>query len=89
MAKKAFSTFEQKVEWLLKHHIFLVGKSSDKHKIVLGMKLDDLVSPLTYWPDVRLDDAIKQAKEVHVKASPSWRESRLQNGEGVSARREK
>jgi hypothetical protein len=58
----AFSTFEQRVAWLLKHHIFLVGKNVHKQKLVCAMKADGLVSRKTYWPDVHLDDEIKQAK---------------------------
>jgi hypothetical protein len=56
-----FSTFEERVEWLLKHHIFLTGRQ-DKQKIVTAMKYDGLVSKKTYWPDVKLDDEIHQAK---------------------------
>jgi hypothetical protein len=67
MASKAFSTFEERVVWLLEHHIFLVGISDKverpvKRNIVLAMKRDGLVSKKTYWPDVKLDDEIRQAK---------------------------
>lgn len=58
---KAFSTFEERVSWLLKHQIFLVGKAN-KEKIVTAMKLDGLISRKTYWPDVGLDDEIRQAR---------------------------
>ncbi len=56
-----FSTLEQRIKWLLEHQIFLIGKL-DKHKIVTAMKQDGLVSKLTYWPDVRIEEAIHQAK---------------------------
>jgi hypothetical protein len=63
MTKRAFSTFEQRVGWLLAHHQFLVGKVADnKQKIVTAMKLDGLVSRKTYWPDVGLKDEIREAK---------------------------
>lgn len=64
MNKRRFSTFEQRVEWLLKHHALLglEGKSTNKQKIVTAMKHDGLVSRKTYWPDVNLNDEIKQAK---------------------------
>lgn len=57
----SFSTLEQKVDWLLKHRNFLVG-NMDKKKVVLAMKHDGLISKLTYWPDVSIEDAIKEAK---------------------------
>jgi hypothetical protein len=60
-SKNAFSTLEQRIQWLLNHCHFLVG-NTDVRKVVLAMKHDKLVSKLTYWPDVKLDDAIKQAK---------------------------
>jgi len=57
----SFSTLEERIQWLLKHRHFLTGRAN-KHKIVLAMKYDGLVSKLTYWPDVKLDDAIEQAR---------------------------
>ena len=56
-----FLTLEQRVQWLLKHLQFLVGKE-DKKKIVSAMKRDGLISKKTYVHDVHLEDAIKQAK---------------------------
>lgn len=57
----SFSTLEQKIEWLLKHSTFLKGKV-DKKRLVLAMKHDGLISKLTYWPDVSIEDAIREAK---------------------------
>jgi len=57
----AFSTLEQKIQWLLKNHIFLVG-TMDRKKIVRAMKRDGLISKLTYWPDVDVKEAVHQAK---------------------------
>jgi hypothetical protein len=67
MTKRAFSTFGERVTWLLKHQQFLVGKLDKierpvKRLIVLAMKHDGLVSNKTYWPDVKLDDEIREAK---------------------------
>jgi hypothetical protein len=67
MTKRAFSTFGERVTWLLKHQQFLVGKLDKierpvKRLIVLAMKQDGLVSKKTYWPDVTLDNEIRQAK---------------------------
>jgi hypothetical protein len=67
MTKRAFSTFEERVTWLLKNQQFLVGKLDKierpvKRLIVMAMKRDGLVSKKTYWPDVTLDDEIRQAK---------------------------
>lgn len=52
---------ERKVVWLLAHPHFLVGRR-DKHKIVMAMKHDGLVAKSTYWCDVKIDDAVKEAK---------------------------
>jgi hypothetical protein len=63
MSKRQFSTLEEKIEWLLKHPTFLVGKAeNNRQKIVTAMKHDGLISRLTYWPDVNLNDAVHQAK---------------------------
>jgi hypothetical protein len=68
MTKKVFSTFEQRVSWLLAHPHFLVGKLGEKAErpvkrdIVTAMKHDGLVSKKTYWPDVGLHEEIRQAK---------------------------
>ncbi len=61
MTKLAFSTFEERVDWLLAHREFLIGNLS-REKIVRAMKRDGLVAPRTYWPDVNLGDEIRQAK---------------------------
>ena len=58
----SFSELETKIQWLLKHHIFLVGKDIPKRKIVLAMKRDGLVSRLTYWRDVDVTTAVRQAR---------------------------
>lgn len=59
--KKSHSTLEQKVEWLLRHPLFL-KEILDKKKLVAEMKKDKLIAPSTYWRDINLEDAIKQAK---------------------------
>lgn len=56
-----FSTLEEKIRYLLRHLGLLTGKV-DKKKIVTAMKHDGLISKKTYWPDVDLDEAIRQAK---------------------------
>jgi hypothetical protein len=61
MTKRAFSTFDERVGWLLAHHQFLVGKL-DKSKIVSAMKRDGLVSRKTYLHDIGLSEEIRQAK---------------------------
>ena len=60
--KRKFSSFEQRIVWLVAHKELLIQENPDKHKIILAMKHDGLVSPKTYWPDVKLDEEIHQAK---------------------------
>ena len=59
----AVSTLGQKIQWLLAHRNFLVGKT-DYHKLGIAMKHDGLLSKLTYWPDAKtgLQESVKQAK---------------------------
>lgn len=59
MPKHSISTLEQKVEWLVKHPTFL---EVDKKKLVVAMKRDHLIAPSTYWRDINLGDAVRQAK---------------------------
>jgi hypothetical protein len=61
VTSRTYSTLEQKIVWLLKHRKFLVGKVNKK-VIVTAMKYDKLVALSTYWPDVRIDEALRQAK---------------------------
>jgi hypothetical protein len=56
-----FSTLEQRVEWLLAHQDFLAGKL-DLKALVTAMKRDKLFSRSTFWSDVNLEEAIRQAK---------------------------
>jgi len=46
---------------LLKHSSFLKG-NFNKQKAILAMKKDGLFSKFTYWFDVNLDEAVKEAK---------------------------
>lgn len=66
MTNVCFSTLAERIEWLLKHPQFLEltggPKREDKSQIVKAMQRDGLVSKKTYWPDVKLDDAIREAK---------------------------
>jgi len=57
------STLEQKVEWLLAHRIFLVGKPNMK-KVAIAMKHDGLLAKSTYRPDAStgIKAAIEKAK---------------------------
>jgi hypothetical protein len=57
------STLEQKVEWLLAHRIFLVGKT-DVKKVATAMRRDGLIAKSTYWPDAStgIKAAIEKAK---------------------------
>jgi len=60
--KREVSTLEQKIQWLLEHRHFLIGKA-DERKIILAMKHDGLIAKSTYWPDVKVvDEALRQAK---------------------------
>jgi uncharacterized protein (UPF0297 family) len=61
LTKKAYSTLEQRVEWLLAHPEFLEDRP-DKRKLVKAMKRDNLISKSTFWSDLNLGDAIIQAK---------------------------
>jgi hypothetical protein len=56
-----FSSLEERVKWLLAHSSFL-EEPFDKKKTVSAMQRDGLFSKRTYWFDVNLDDAVKQAK---------------------------
>lgn len=66
MTRRAFSTLAERIAWLLAHPEFLradfLGGVPTKRAIVLLMQCDGLVSKKTFWPDVNLDDAIREAK---------------------------
>jgi hypothetical protein len=55
------STFSERIEWLLVNKHLLLAEA-DLHAIVLAMKRDKLLAPSTYWKDVHLEEAIRQAK---------------------------
>ena len=63
MTTRSVSTVEQKVQWILKNRIHLVGKLCFD-KIARAMKHDGLLSKSTYWPDARtgIKEAVRQAK---------------------------
>jgi hypothetical protein len=66
VSRDKLSTLAQRIEWLLQHRSFLIGKLglSQSKKLVAVMKYDGLIAKSTYWCDCShgLDEAIKQAK---------------------------
>jgi hypothetical protein len=58
------SSLEEKIQWFLAHPEFLEGTLGkvDKHKAVSAMKRDGLFSKSSWWFDINLGAAIKQAK---------------------------
>lgn len=56
-----YSTHDERVVWLLAHQQFLVPRV-DLKALVKAMKCDKLLSESTYWSDVNLELAIKEAK---------------------------
>jgi len=58
---KSHSTLEQKVKWLLEHPSFL-NEKLDKKGLVAEMRKDGLIAPSTYWKDINLEEAMRQAK---------------------------
>lgn len=60
---KSASTLEQKIQWLLVHRCFLIGKLNKK-KCAMAMKHDGLLAKSTYWPDATsgIEQAVEQAK---------------------------
>ena len=55
------SSLEDRVTWLLMHKEFL-KEPLNKRMLVLAMKKDGLISKSTFWSDINLEKAIKQAK---------------------------
>lgn len=69
--QRAFSTFEQRVMWLLAHPALIIPKP-DVRRIVTEMRRDGLVSKLTYWADVKLKKEIRQAQlDYFATATPA------------------
>ena len=62
MGKYAFSTFEERVVWLLKNPKFITSRYFDRQTVIGLMKKDGLISRKTYFADVKLDDEVHQAK---------------------------
>lgn len=62
-----YSTLEQRIKWLMQHESLLIGELSDRRvrEIVLAMKVDGLISRISYWPDCRsgIKAAFEQAKK--------------------------
>ena len=61
-ARTAVSTTAERVTWLLEHPAFLTGKF-DKRKVIQAMKRDGLFASSTWWFDVNLDEAVRQARQ--------------------------
>jgi len=57
------STHQQKVKWLLEHHVHLAGKF-DLRKTAKAMQRDGLLAPSTYWLDAAtgIKAAVRAAK---------------------------
>jgi hypothetical protein len=68
--KNTFSSLEEKIQWLIAHPTFLMGRF-EKQKAVLAMKRDGLFSKSTLWYDVNLDEAVRQAKARRKNLLPS------------------
>ena len=49
MARDKYSTLDRRVNWLLKHQVFL--KDWEPKKIAKAMRADGLIAPTTYWRD--------------------------------------
>ena len=58
---KPYSTLEQRVAWFLANPGFLKGKP-ELRVIVRAMKKAGLIAPSTFWSDINLEEAMRQAK---------------------------